>query len=282
MAEEKICGIYCITNLVNGKVYIGQSVNIEKRWVHHKTTLRHNMHINKHLQSAWNKYGEQNFEFIILHECIYEDLDRYEIYYIEKYNSIENGYNLLRGGSNGNRFTQIVIDKMKSSQAKRYSDVKAHQKLSSSIQKFMDSENGDLWKEKQSKKRKEYYLNEENRLKHSEILKEALSLEENKLKISMAQKKRFSSENGKQEKITQMILKGKAIVRLNLDMSISKKYFSSYDVDRDGFPKTSVLKRCNHQTKNNIYRDYIWMYEKEYNEFLESQNDNQFPLCSNL
>ena len=37
MAREKICGIYKITNLINGKVYIGQSTNIERRWKDHKS-----------------------------------------------------------------------------------------------------------------------------------------------------------------------------------------------------------------------------------------------------
>ena len=54
-------GIYKIENKVNGKVYIGQSVNIKKRWKQHKYELNSNNHVNKHLQASWNKY-KQNKE----------------------------------------------------------------------------------------------------------------------------------------------------------------------------------------------------------------------------
>lgn len=60
------CGIYVIKNNVNNKMYIGSSTNIKQRFTCHKSALRNNNHRNKHLQNAWNKYGEDNFEFIII------------------------------------------------------------------------------------------------------------------------------------------------------------------------------------------------------------------------
>ena len=62
----KSCGLYKVTNIKNGKFYIGSSTNIEIRWKNHKAALRNNHHINKHLQSAWNKYGEEVFLFEII------------------------------------------------------------------------------------------------------------------------------------------------------------------------------------------------------------------------
>ena len=67
------CGIYIIQNLVNENIYIGSSINIKRRFSQHKSTLRHNTHKNKHLQNAWNKYGEDNFEFIILERHSYPE-----------------------------------------------------------------------------------------------------------------------------------------------------------------------------------------------------------------
>ena len=96
-----ISGIYKITNLINGKVYIGKSVDIlNKRWPYHKSLLNCGKHINKHLQHSWNKYGEDNFDFSIIYECKSNDLDDYEIYYIELYKSYlsEFGYNKTYGG----------------------------------------------------------------------------------------------------------------------------------------------------------------------------------------
>ena len=57
-------GIYCIINIQNGKKYIGSSKNIRKR-----AELRHNNHDNQHLQNAWNKYGEEKFDFYVIEAC---------------------------------------------------------------------------------------------------------------------------------------------------------------------------------------------------------------------
>ena len=64
MAREKICGIYKITNLINGKVYIGQSTNIERRWKDHKRMFNYkddgSLKYNYPLYCAFRKYGEKN------------------------------------------------------------------------------------------------------------------------------------------------------------------------------------------------------------------------------
>ena len=67
--ELKISGIYCIENKINNKIYIGSSKNIYQRLLKHFALLRHNKHQNAHLQSAWNKYGEINFEWLVLEFC---------------------------------------------------------------------------------------------------------------------------------------------------------------------------------------------------------------------
>lgn len=96
-------GIYMILNKINGKLYIGQARNIEERWKNHKSDLKHNRHYNTHLQSSWNKYGEENFVFIVLCECeenkLYE-LEQYYIFTLDALNS-EIGYNKAWGGRTG-------------------------------------------------------------------------------------------------------------------------------------------------------------------------------------
>lgn len=62
-------GIYAIINLVTGKTYVGQAFKFNKRWSNHEVELRLGRHCNPYLQASWNKYGEQNFIFIILERC---------------------------------------------------------------------------------------------------------------------------------------------------------------------------------------------------------------------
>ena len=61
-------GVYKIINRLNGKYYVGSSNRIQRRLCEHRRKLTHNIHDNPHLQSAWNKYGEFNFEFTALEE----------------------------------------------------------------------------------------------------------------------------------------------------------------------------------------------------------------------
>ena len=101
-------GIYCIENKVNGKKYIGQAKDINKRWSQHKSGLRNNAHSNDHLQKAWNKYGENAFDFVVIEEIPEEFLSAAEIWWIDYLSTYDNGYNLTTGGegSNGHKMTE--------------------------------------------------------------------------------------------------------------------------------------------------------------------------------
>ena len=99
--ENSNCGIYKIRNLKNGKIYIGQSTDIKTRWNNHKFELNSNTHRNPHLQNAYNKYGEDAFEFTILERTFEENLNNAEEYWINYFDSTnpEKGYNLKYGGN---------------------------------------------------------------------------------------------------------------------------------------------------------------------------------------
>lgn len=97
-----ICGIYKITNTINGKCYIGQSRNIEKRWIEHKNRPynKKDKSYNYPFYRAIRQYGLKNFTFEVLEECSIEELNEREKYWISVYNSFDKnyGYNLTRGG----------------------------------------------------------------------------------------------------------------------------------------------------------------------------------------
>ena len=84
-------GIYKITNLTNGKSYIGQSVHIERRWMEHCLPSA-----NSAIAKAIQKYGKEQFCFQVIEECLPEQLDEKEEYYISHYNTVvPNGYNIM-------------------------------------------------------------------------------------------------------------------------------------------------------------------------------------------
>ena len=92
-------GIYKIENLLNGKIYIGQSMHIEMRWSEHCRASNQNKSL---ISKAISEYGKENFSFQILEECLPEKLTELETEYIFKYNSFEPiGYNVAIPYDNG-------------------------------------------------------------------------------------------------------------------------------------------------------------------------------------
>ena len=66
-------GIYKIINTVNGKYYVGSSNHVHRRKRRHHGDLRLGLHYNEHLQRAWNKYGESNFDFVLVESITNEN-----------------------------------------------------------------------------------------------------------------------------------------------------------------------------------------------------------------
>lgn len=94
-------GIYKITNLLNGKVYIGQSKDIYVRYnQHHKYEYKNESRADFHLYQAFKKYGLDNFSIEVVELCPQNELNDKEIYWIEYYDSFKQGYNMTAGGSN--------------------------------------------------------------------------------------------------------------------------------------------------------------------------------------
>ena len=106
--QEIICGIYKIENKINKHIYIGQSINILKRWTEH--TKDSKKYLNLTLYKAFNKYGIKNFLFSIIEECQKEKLDEREIYWIKYYDSYKNGYNMTPGGKYSSETQRIIKD----------------------------------------------------------------------------------------------------------------------------------------------------------------------------
>jgi group I intron endonuclease len=111
-------GIYKISFLDSKNVYIGSSINIGRRKSVHLCCLRNNKHYNKHLQNAYNLYGENNMTFEIVVLCEQEQLLVFEEQKIKEHNSYLKGYNMVEKPTKTNfgfKHTEDNKEKMSSS-----------------------------------------------------------------------------------------------------------------------------------------------------------------------
>jgi predicted GIY-YIG superfamily endonuclease len=95
-------GIYKITNVNNGKAYIGRALNIEKRWQEHKEALAAGTHHSYKLQECYNSLeNKDDLKYEIIEEVAYEN-ERVvkEQYYMDKYDAYHNGYNCCEFADN--------------------------------------------------------------------------------------------------------------------------------------------------------------------------------------
>lgn len=194
-----MCGIYIIVCLVNGRVYIGQSKHIQKRWLEHKEELQKGSHCNNHLQNAWNKYGEKSFVFSVLELCENSRLVEREQYWIDYYGGInsKNTYNFREAGSKGSMSEETL--KIMSENTKRLRQnpdwvAKNAQAIRDSWtperrQYMSELKSGTTWTDKQRQSRKYY----------DELRRGCPRSDETKKKISQALLGHKVSEETKQK-----------------------------------------------------------------------------------
>lgn len=99
LPELSCCGIYKLEDLSSRQIYIGQSVDVRKRWIDHcKAGLGIDASSNK-LYRAMSANGVENFSFELLEQCPKEELNNREKFYIDYYQSVEYGLNEKAGGA---------------------------------------------------------------------------------------------------------------------------------------------------------------------------------------
>lgn len=231
MNRNSISGIYQIKNVINGKRYIGSTVNLNQRFKDHKKLLRANKHPNKYLQSAWLKYGETNFIFELIEKTNNEELILKEQYYIDLYSTHNKkiGYNLSKtaGSTLGYKFSEDSKIKMSNS--------KINTSTQNNIRKKAESTNHQYLNFHILKKENVDINNPFYNKTHSEEAKEKMRLaklgdknpnygkgpmlgkkltKEHKLKIS-------NSNSGKNNK------KSKPLIQYDLNMNLIKEWDSA-------------------------------------------------------
>ena len=117
--------IYKITNKINGKSYIGQTIqNVKERFYQHCATKCRQAILNMVIHKAINKYGKSNFTIEVIEEVESTNLNDRERYWIRYYDSYNNGYNSTEGGQDGiklfkNLDTESIVREYKSGKSLR-------------------------------------------------------------------------------------------------------------------------------------------------------------------
>lgn len=181
--------IYIIKNTINAKVYVGQTwKSLQERFQHHK---QNTSHVSK-LKRAMNKYGAINFHIELLTITHTQEIaNYYENYFINKFDSIHNGYNIREGGARG-KHSESSKNKLRG----RILSEETKKKMSlSHIGKTVTKQSRD----KMSASRKGRIFTDEWKKKLSDAAKNKTITEETRAKLSKARIGRKFSEEWKKK-----------------------------------------------------------------------------------
>ena len=122
--SDEVCvsGIYKITCLANEKVYIGSSIDLDRRYSDHLKNLKNQTHCNPHLQNAWNKYGSESFTFEVIQYVPYlARLIFWEQLYLDYYHAANrvHGFNICPKAGNCLGVKHTLETRAKLSEAKK-------------------------------------------------------------------------------------------------------------------------------------------------------------------
>lgn len=202
-------GIYKITNLINGKIYVGQAQDIEMRWEQHINSAKRGE--RQVIYHAMRKYGIDNFAFEVLEQCSLDKLEEREIHYIETLNTYlhaenSNGYNMTLGGGGirGHKHTEETKRKIGESEKGEKNHLYGKRLSFEHRRKISESEKGKIISEEHRKRISESNrgktLSEETKQKISESSKGVAKTEEHKERISQAKKGKHKGANNSNSK----------------------------------------------------------------------------------
>ena len=255
-------GIYKILNRTTGKFYVGSSSrSIEGRWIEHLSDLRRNSHYNPRLQRAWNKYGEEDFDFIVLEEV--KDKKQVvvrEQYYLDYYTCYNKkiGYNICPVANSTLGYIHKEETKRKISKALKGREIseETRNKMSKAVKKRPP-------------------VSEETRRKMSEAHKGRVAWnlgvstpEEVRKKISAANKGRPSHRKGKtlpeevKKKLKEVAKRGEDSVRAKLTWDQVRQIRELYSKGNIGHRPLGKMFNVSRDTVRKIVRHETWKEEE--------------------
>lgn len=257
--------IYIIENKINGKKYVGQSVDVEHRWAQHRSSAKAGGKVALH--KAIRKYGEENFYLSIIDKGYSkEEVNSLEIHYIAKYNTFRgNGYNMAIGGEGNGKGKDNPNFGRKHSEASKLKMSKSQKMRNNHL-----SGKGPMFGKK---------FTEEHKKKLSDAAKKRIGIlnsgfgkkrsKETRRKISESQKGKIIPE--KQKKILREVNLGNknrahSIIQLSLDGEFIAKHESlKVAAEKINIKGTGNISNCC-SGKRRTCGGYKWKYEENYTD----------------
>lgn len=257
-------GIYMIKNLINNKFYIGSAINFKRRWYNHIRNANLKIHHSKSFENAWHKYGEDNFEFIILEYVeITENLLNREQFYLDKLQPWKRniGYNLCPNAGS-------MLGYKHSDETKR----KQSENMKGINNPFYNQTHTEETKKILSSIAKIRFTDKKNHPMHGKILSDEI-----KNKMSLIQKgKRCGEKNhnyGKKNPKTSQFnkeTKSKSVVQLDKYSNELIKIFYSMSEVRQilNIGTGEISKCCQNKPKYKTAGGFKWMYCEDYMQLI--------------
>jgi group I intron endonuclease len=268
--------IYCITNISNGKQYIGQTKHeLNKRWKEHLYESK--KYNTRPLYRALNKYGTDSFKIRILEECPIEKLNERETYWVNKLDTYHNGYNATSGGDH---FEHAEENKIKISNG--MSNVERTDEWTNNVSKALKNKikNGELWgiltgkysnTDKLKRKVKAIKLETGEEFIFDSMREGARELTGNVANsgnICRSIKEGFTVYGYKWEKLDQTPTK-RPVIGVHKRTEEIVRYDSmrsaAYDLTGESRKAGGGLRKSVLNPGKNSWMGYYWYYEEEYN-----------------
>jgi group I intron endonuclease len=203
---NKICGIYKITS-PTGKIYIGQSIDLNKRKAYYKNLRCKNQ---TKIYNSILKYGWDAHTFEIIHECDKSELNEFEKHYIKLFDAFNSmhGMNLTSGGDNNIEISdETRVKRILAATGKKHTDETKAKIIESNKRRIISDETKlKMSIANKGKKHKSHTVSEESKLKMSIAKKGKILSEEHKLKISLACKGITTNKSHKHSEKTKLYL----------------------------------------------------------------------------